>query len=159
MLEGYIQVEKDIAVKVYKKDLRSKAVRDISFYYAWRLFIVWAVIIQTDAIWGGNNKLIFWQSIGFIVLWISASIYEYRDWSKRMDAYEVPSYTAVLDDTGVTIKSEILESRHSWDSYKSYKEHDRYIKINFTNGGMSLIPKTPELFEIIEFTKSKLPSE
>jgi hypothetical protein len=159
MLEAYIQVEKNIAVKGHKRGLRSKAIKDISFYYAWRLFIVWAVIIQTNAIWGGNDKLIFWQSIVFIVLWISASIYEYRDWSKRMDTYEVQSYTAILDDSGVTIRTEITENRYSWDSYKSYKEYDNYIQINFANEGMSLIPKTPELFEIIEFTKSKLPSE
>jgi hypothetical protein len=71
----------------------------------------------------------------------------------------VQGYTAILDDNGVTIKSEVAENHFSWDSYKSYKDYDTYIQINFANEGMSLIPKTPELYEIIEFTKTKLPLE
>jgi hypothetical protein len=116
MLEAYIQVEKDIAVKGYKRALWSKALKECFYYYSWRTFIVWLVVIEVDTIWGGN-KLIFWHSIGFIILWISASIYEYTKWSKKMNDYEVPSYTAILDESGVTTKGDVTETRYSWDSY------------------------------------------
>ena len=83
MLEANIHIEDELAVKGFRRALIFKAVKDISYFYAVRLTVVWLVISFADAVIGVGD-LIRWHLTFLFILWIAASIYGYLDWHKRL---------------------------------------------------------------------------
>lgn len=156
MLEAKIRVEKELVAKGYKKGLWFNALKDISYFYAVRLMGVWILVSIVDGLFN-QSSLMTMHAYALIGLWIAVSIYEYRKWAKQIEETQTDEYVAILDDIGVIIKKEATEERFNWEFYKDYEEHQDYLQINFTYGGMGIIPRTPELFEVVEFTKNKLP--
>jgi uncharacterized membrane protein len=76
MLEAHIKIDKDLAVKGFRRALKYKAFQDISYFYAVRLMIVWLVISLANALWDQGNlskiHLVF-----LVVLWLGISIHGY----------------------------------------------------------------------------------
>jgi hypothetical protein len=88
---------------------------------------------------------------------IVAIALQYRKWSKEVDDLEGWSYHAALDDEGVVTTSDTGDTqRMQWSDYKHYVEFDTYLQIEHVDGGFSFIPKSPELFDLIEFTRTKI---
>jgi hypothetical protein len=81
------------------------------------------------------------------------------------DKTEGWEFIAKLDDTGVTTRApqDVIqdamneESRYEWSFYQSFKDYEDYLQITDINGGITFVPKTVELMELVEFTKNKIP--
>ena len=154
MIEEHIQIDKNLAVKGYKKALKFKAIRDTTYFWATRLFIVWIAIVIADQI--GNQGQLIGLHFQFILgLWVIASIYSYVDWYKKINNIEGWDFHAKLDEKGVTTTIS-KESRMDWNSYANYKEYEDYLQINDVHGGITFLPKTSKLNNVIEFTKTKI---
>lgn len=162
MLEAQIKIDHELAVKGFRRALRFKAFQDISYFYAVRLMAVWLVVSLVNALWdrGGLTTI---HLIFLAVLWLIVSIHDYYKWHKelagRTEGWE---FIAKLDDGGVAtrlIQDPQEEVRQDWDFYQSYRDYEDYIQINDTGGGITFLPKTPGLKEIIEFTKNKIPEK
>ncbi|HEX8286511.1 MAG TPA: hypothetical protein VF556_00860 [Pyrinomonadaceae bacterium] len=158
MLEATIEIEDKLAAKGYKRALQGKALRDIAHYYATKLIIVWVVIAVADGLYGAGN-LIFTHLIFIFGLWIVATVYGYADWSRRIAQTKGWAFRARLDEQGVVTSAFSNEERKNWNYYKSYKEYEDYLQIESTQGEITFLPKTPELFEVVEFTKQKIPQK
>ncbi len=155
MLEAQIQIEDELAAKGFKRALRGKAIRDIAKFYANYLVIIWVIIAVADGLMGAGH-LIFAHLIVILGLWIVATTLGYYDWTKRIAETKGWSFHAKLDEQGV-ITNISNENRMNWNFYKSYKEYEDYLQIESSEGNFTFVPKTPELFELVEFTKQKIP--
>jgi hypothetical protein len=155
MIEAHIKIDDELAAKGYKKALRFKAVRDISYYYAARLMLVWIVIMIVNGLMNAP-ELSKVHLLALALVWIGASVHGYLDWSKKIAETRGWSFDARLDARGVTTDTD-REQHHDWDYYKGYREFDDYLEIEMGDGGFSFLPKRPELFEVIEYTKEKIP--
>lgn len=157
MLEANIQIHKDLVVKAYRRAWRYKALRDISYFYAIRLLIVWMVAGAANNVTGKSGSINF--HLTFIILWVIAVIHGFIKWHKDISRTMTNwDFNAVLDYSGVTTKT-ISENNYKWNFYKNYQEYEDYLQINDFKGGITFLPKTPELCEIIEFTKSNIPKK
>jgi hypothetical protein len=154
MIEAHVQIDDELAVKGFKRALRAKAIKDISHYYATNLMIVWMVIAVADVVLGAAH-LMFSHFLVMAGLWIVASVAGYYDWTKRIAQTKGWSFDAKLDEQGVIINAS-QKNRVNWDHYTGYKEYDDYLQIEAGEGEISFLPKTPELFEVIEFTKQMI---
>jgi hypothetical protein len=157
MLEAQIQIEDELAAKGFKRALRGRAIRDIAKFYASYLIIIWVIIAVADGLMGAGH-LIFAHLIVILGLWIVATIFGYYDWTKRIAETKGWSFHAKLDEQGV-ITNISNENRMNWNFYKNYKEYEDYLQIECTNGNFTFVPKTPDLFELVEFTKQKIPQK
>ncbi|HEX8250814.1 MAG TPA: hypothetical protein VF599_21755 [Pyrinomonadaceae bacterium] len=157
MIEAQIQIDDELAVKGYRKALRYKAAKDIAYFYASKLMIVWVVIAVADALFGAEH-LIKPHFFFLLALGAAASVYSYRDWNKKISELKGWSFSARLDEMGVATTSP-QESWYEWSSYAGYREFDDYLEIERLPGEISFLPKTPELFQVIEFTKEKIPAK
>lgn len=155
MLEATIKIEDELAAKGFKRAMQGKALKDNAKFYANYLVIVCVVIALADGFMGAGH-LIFTHLTVIFGLWIVATAYGYLDWSKRVSQTRGWSFHAKLDEQGVVVTRSENE-RLNWNFYKNYKEYDDYLQIECTNGNFTFVPKTPELFEIVEFTKEKIP--
>jgi hypothetical protein len=155
MIEAQIRIDDELAVKGYRKALRYKTAKDIVYFYASKMMIVWVVIAVADAFFGGEH-LIKPHFFFLLALGAAASVYSYLKWDKEISELRGWSFFARLDEMGVTTTSP-QENWYEWSSYKGYREFDDYLEIERLPGEISLLPKTPELFEVIEFTKEKIP--
>jgi hypothetical protein len=155
MLEAHIQIDDDLAAKGYRRALQSKAIADICNHYAKNLLIVYMFVAAADAILDAPD-LIWSHFLCLCVLWVFACIYGYSDWTKRVAQTRGWSFHAKLDELGVTTDNS-QETRNNWNFYTSYKEYEDYLQIDNSEGAVTFLPKTPELFEIVEFTKQKIP--
>ena len=131
--------------------------KDISAYFASIFVIVWIVIAFADAVMG-QADLIRFHFLFLFGLWIIASVVSYIEWYKKIAKTKGWSFYAKIDDESV-VTSISQESRNSWSFYKSYEEFEDYLQINGHQGEITFLPKTPELFEMIELTKQKIPSK
>lgn len=155
MLDAHIEIEDKLAAKGFKRAMRSKAIIDIAHYYATNLVVVWIIIAIADGIFGAGH-LIFPHLLFIIGLGIVATVYGYFDWVKRIEQTKGWSFYAKLDEQGV-ITNLSQENRFNWNYYKNYKEYEDYLQIESSEGTFTFVPKTPELSEIVEFTKQKIP--
>lgn len=154
MLEANIKIDDELAAKGFKRALKFKAMRDIAYHYGIRLMIIWLVLMFANGIMNAPhlNTIYLMFLAG---LWLIASAYSYYDWARKIDYTKGWSFYAKIDELGVTTNVD-HEARYEWSFYKNYKEFDDYLQIEDINGGISFLPKKPELFEIIEFTKRKI---
>lgn len=155
MIEAQVQVDDELAVKGYRKALRRKAVDDIIAFYTPRLLVVWLVVAFVDVV-ADVGHLIIPHMLALLALTVAAAIHNYLDWDKRVAQMKGWSFYARLDEMGVTTRSP-QENWYEWSSYKGYREFDDYLEIERLPGEISFLPKTPDLFRAIEFTKEKIP--
>lgn len=158
MLEAQIEIDKELAVKGYKRALKNKALREIAYFYASRLTIVWLVVSAANLLVNEENLTNYYLLI-FAGLWIISTTHGYLQWQKKL-ANETQgwSFYASLDDIGVTTNIN-RNNRYNWDFYTNYIEYDDYLQINDSQGDVTFLPKSAELSEIIEFTKNKIPQK
>ena len=158
MLEAKIEIPDELAAKGFRRAMDTKSAVEITAYYGQSLAVVWILIVVVDGLMGAGH-LIPYHLLALLGLWAFASIRRYRDWSRQVAGMKGWSFLARLDEVGVTTVTDGLsdERRWDWSYYKNYVEYDTYLQIENENGDFSFLPKTPELFEIIEFTKRKIP--
>jgi hypothetical protein len=157
MIEAHVKIEKDLAVKGLRRALKFHAIKDISYFYALRLMIVWLVISLANALAGGSH-LTSYHGLFLIAVWIGVSIHGYRKWYRDIGDTEGWEFYAKADELGVTTEP-VSESRKEWSFYSNYIEHDDHLQINDTAGGITFLPKRPELEDLIDFTKTKIPEK
>ncbi|HEX8370483.1 MAG TPA: hypothetical protein VF604_18195 [Pyrinomonadaceae bacterium] len=155
MIEARIQIDDELAVKGYRKALRFKALKEHAYFYASKLAIVWAVIACADALLGAEH-LIKPHFFFLLALSVAATVYGYIKWDKKISELKGWSFYAKLDEMGVTTMNP-HENRYEWSSYTGYREFDDYLEIERLPGEISFLPKTPDLFQVVEFTKEKIP--
>jgi hypothetical protein len=119
--------------------------------------IVWFVISFANAM-AGEAHLSGYQGLFLIGVWIAASVHGYRKWHRDIGEMEGWEFHARADELGVTTDA-ASESRKEWSHYSSYIEHDDYLQLNDMTGNITFLPKSPELEEFIEFTKTKIPGK
>lgn len=160
MLEARVKIDKDLAVRGYRTALKYKAFQDLSYFYAVRLMIVWIAISVVNALWK-HGEMTTPHLIALGVVWLGMSFYAYREWYNGLaDKTEGWEFVARLDDDGVStspVDGGGQEFRYAWSHYQSYRDRGDYLQINDVNGGITFVPKTAELAELIEFTKEKIP--
>ena len=84
--------------------------------------------------------------------------YLYIQWRKNLKKHlKGHTFFAKVNDEGVTTRKD--EEFHKWDTYKYFIEYDDYLMFKHIDGSMSFLPKTEELKEIIDFTKTKIPQK
>ena len=155
MLEARITIDDDLAARGFKRAMSTKAIVDISAHYAWMLTIVWMIVSVVDGFFNAG-ELITVHLLFLTGLWIFATARRYFEWSRETASMKGWSFDAVVDELGVIVRRSFEEEQVSWSSYKNYVEFDHYLQIEDENGNFSFLPKTPELFEIVEFTKQKI---
>lgn len=154
MIEAHVKIDKNIAVKGYRKALRSQALKDIPYFYASRLMIVWLVVCFANAL-AGMSHLSGYHGLFFLATWAGISVHGYRKWYREVGEMDGWEFYARVDELGVTTDA-TSETRNEWSKYSSYAEYDDYLQITETSGGITFLPKRPELEELIEFTKTKI---
>ncbi|HEX6280076.1 MAG TPA: hypothetical protein VFZ49_08710 [Pyrinomonadaceae bacterium] len=156
MLEARIEISDELAAKGFKRAMTPSAASQIAAYYGNKLAMVWVVVAIVDGI-GGAGHLIFYHLLALTAVWVAASLMRYHEWSAEIGRMKGWSFHAKLDEGGVTTKhADPDEQRVSWSFYKNYVEYDAYLQIEDEDGNFSFIPKTPELFPLIEFTKRNI---
>ncbi|HEX6126949.1 MAG TPA: hypothetical protein VFZ23_16365 [Pyrinomonadaceae bacterium] len=159
MLEARIEISDELAARGFKRAMTPLAAPQIAAYYGNKLALVWVVVAIVDGI-AGASHLIFYHLLALIAVWVAASLMRYHEWSAEIGRTKGWSFHAKLDEGGVTTKHQDPdEQRVSWSFYKNYVEYDSYLQIEDENGSFSFIPKNPELFALIEFTKRKIPEK
>lgn len=154
MLEVYIKIEDELASKGFKRALKNKAIGNLAAFYGNYLAVVWVLIAVADGLIGAGH-LIFPHLLVIAGLWLVATAYGYSKWSYSIARIKGWDFYAKLDEQGVITNIE-NEERINWNYYKNYVEYEDYLQIESTDGTFSFVPKTPELFEAVEFTKQKI---
>jgi len=154
MIEQEIKVPKETIVKgVYNSKKYLNFANNLKGIFL-ITFIMAMGIISLD-IASNNNELVIPHLIFIVLFSLTFSIYSSLTWkSELLQETEDNIYFAKIDDKGVTIKGE--ELKIYWEAYQYYKEYDDYILIKLKDSGLTFLPKTKELEEVIEFTKSKI---
>lgn len=159
MLEGRIEISDELAAEGFKRAMRRSALVQITSYYGNNLALIWVFVAIVDGIVGAP-QLIFWHGLMMIAIGIAASAKKYFDWARDISNLKGWGFRAVLDEDGVTTFSDVsAEQRVNWSHYKNYVEYDSYLQIEDQTGNFSFLPKTPELIQLIEFTKRKIPEK
>ena len=158
-LSGHIKIEKQLAVKAYRRALRFSAFNTYAYYYAVRLVVVGLLIAMADAVWE-ERDLIPRHAAVLGIIWLGITLFEYIRWhydlEKKTEGWE---FDATLDDTFVKTYAKVEAEREvPWDFYTSYREYEDYLEIRDSDSQVTFIPKTPELIEMINFTKEKIPN-
>ncbi len=156
MLQAHIQIDKDLAVRAYKRALRPSAVKSFAISYGWLTFAAWLGVSAID-FFAGQVDLILYHSIFFFGLWVLevavATFYWQRILASTTQGW---GFRATLDDDGVT--TQYGETKHAWTDYSAYIEYEDYLQLIGPGGQISFLPKTAELAEIVVLTKEKIPN-
>jgi hypothetical protein len=157
MLNVHVKIEKELAVKGWRRAFRFRYVDTLLYYYAIRLVIVWLVVAMVDAI-GGERDLAPKHAGALAIVWIGIVAYDYVRWYRDLEEKTVGwEYDAVVDDEGVVTYSKAeREEKREWSWYKFYKEYDGYLELHDQEGNVAFLPKTEELSEAVAFTKTKV---
>jgi V8-like Glu-specific endopeptidase len=154
MLEVQIKIEDELAAKGFKRALKNKAIIDHATFYGNYLAVVWIVVAFADGLMGAGH-LIFPHLLVIAGLWLVATAYGYSKWLNQISQIKGWDFYAKLDEQGIITTRE-NEERMNWNYYKNYVEYEDYLQIETTDGTFTFVPKTPELFEVVEFTKQKI---
>lgn len=161
MLEAHIKIEKDLAVKGFRRARRYSAFHEIAQFYGYRLAAVWIIISIADSVIGAPNLMTF-HLLVLALVWLAVTAHRYAQWYRELDQKtEGWEFYAKLDDVGVLTEVEPtldLQDFHPWSHYSRYKEYDDYLEITDIYGETTFLPKEPMLCEMIEFTKRKIRS-
>ena len=158
MIEAHITIDRDLAIKGYKRAYGKTTLKNGLGFYNIRAFFVFLAVAVADALYDGGH-LIGVHLCVISAVGIGAAFHHYFDWVKQLSAttrdYELH---VVLDDEGVTVKND-NDMRIEWDSYAYFKEYEDYLEITNSSGEISLLPKRDDLADVIIFTKSKIPGK
>lgn len=156
-LSGRIKIEKELAIKGYRRALRFSALNSFAYYYAVRLVVVGLLIAIADAFWDGRD-LIPRHAAVLGIVWLGITLFEYVRWYRDLDTKtEGWDFDATLNDTGVKTFAKVeAENEYPWDFYTSCREYEDYLEIRDSNAQVTFVPKTPELMELVNFTKEKI---
>ena len=157
MLKAHIKIEKELAVKGWRRAFRFRSFDVFAYYYAIRLMIVWLAVATADAVWG-ERDLAPIHAVALALIWLGITTYEYVRWytdlDKKTESWE---YDAEVDDDGAVTHSKAeREEKRAWNSYKFYKEYDDYLELHDQDGNVAFLPKTEGLSEVVAFTKMKI---
>lgn len=159
MPEAQIEISDTLASTGYKRAMAYRAIVQIGAQYGREAAVIWVVVSIADAI-AGAEHLITYHLAFLIAVGLVATATRYYQWKKEVAQMKGWSFHARLDEDGVTINYTLpQEQRYGWNFYKNYVEYDSYLQIEDESGGFSFVPKTPELFELIELTKRKIPEK
>lgn len=157
MKEHKITVSKELFHKALIKEKKYSEFIDILKILFSQTILIFLIVILIDKYTHNSNIIYLHTSYIYIVV-VSMAAYLYVHWriilKKELKGY---TFTAIVSDEGVVTKQN--EEFHEWNSYKYFIEYDEYLMIKHKNGGLSFLPKTEELKEIIEFTKTKIPQK
>ena len=156
MIEAKVLIPKNIVAKAYlNSDTPYSYLKHIKVS-ALPYFMAWTGVILVNII-TGNKDLIFWHLLAISVFGVLYATYIYKEYEEMYSSNGNDiEYYVRLDNSGVYINQP--EQYTSWDEYKSYVEYDDYIQIN-SNNGVTFLPKTEELKDVIQFTKEKIPNK
>jgi hypothetical protein len=155
MIEAKINVPREIIIDGLVKSRTIKTVlSDLSALASFYL-LAWSVVIFVDVL-TNNLYLIWWHFLALAFLVLIMTLYADSQAIKKIKSTAKNSeYTAKLDDSGVYIN--YPDKHHGWDEYEYYKEHDEYLEIKGKTTGITFLPKTNELIEVVKYTKTKIP--
>ena len=158
MLNAHITIEKDLAVKAWRRAMRFRAFNQLSYFYATRLTIVWLVLATADIFAGAGELMSFHLGV-LALVWAVATTIGYIRWYGEVESKtEGWEFDASLNEMGVSTSSE-SSVIFRWDHYKSYKEFEDYLEIEDQAGNFTFLPKSYELSEVVEFTKQNISSK
>ncbi len=156
MIEAEIHLSDELAAKALLRSQKRKAIKDSIKILGGFLGLVWIIVAILDFVYQ-TGSLIFFHFVFLFGLFLILVVTEYYLWKKKIAETNGWSFHAKLDDQEVVVTYTYPEIRRYWASYKSYEEFDEYLQIESMNGEISFVPKTPELFDLIEFTKRRIP--
>jgi len=158
-LSGHIRIEKDLAIKGYRRALRFSAFNTFAYYYATRLTVVGLILAMADAT-AGERDLIPRHAAVLAIVWLGITIYDYVCWYRDLETKTVGwEFDATLDDSGVKVYTKYeAESEYPWSHYTSCREYEDYLEIRNSKGEVTFVPKTSDLLEMVAYTKEKIPT-
>ncbi|MBA3769379.1 MAG: hypothetical protein H0X08_02555 [Blastocatellia bacterium] len=157
-LSAHIKIDKDLAVKGYRRALRYGAFGTYLYWYAIRLTVLWVLIAMADGI-GGEKDLAPLHAGVLLLVCLGATIYDYIQWYRGIETTITGwEFDATLDEDGVKTHTEVpSDAEYSWDFYTGYREYDDYLEIHDSNKQVTFVPKTVVLAEVVAITKEKIP--
>jgi hypothetical protein len=155
-LTGHIKIEKELALRWYRRAYGITALFTHGYYYAVRLLILWLIIAIADSI-GGQRDLAPLHGLTLFLVWIAITSYEYYRWYRGLEKTVVGwEFDATLDEQGVKTDAQVETAREvAWSFYTGYREYDDHLDI-YEKDQVTFIPKTDELAGLIAFTKEKI---
>lgn len=155
MIVAHVTIEKELAVRGWRRALRFRSIKNISYFYAVRLTIVWIIISIVNGIFD-DGRLTGYHLLALTIVWLVATLARYINWYREIGENTVGwEFDVVLDDDGVTSKSHSSMTRN-WSFYKQYREYDDYLEIEDSDGNITFLPKTNDMQELVEFTKAHI---
>jgi hypothetical protein len=157
MIEKEITIPKNITIKgVLKSTKYTSFIEDLRGSINLLLFGAGGIIL-VDLI-SGNGHLIIWHILSLLIVSGLISLFLHMQWKNDLlQKTKDHTYTVKLDETGVQIISE--PKNYKWGDYLYYVEYEDYLLIMNKEVGISFLPITPELSDIIEYTKKKIPNK
>lgn len=155
MIEALILIDRELAIKGYKKAHRLASMKNLTVLYGGLGVGIFLAVALVDIIFDSRH-LLGAHLLAVFGLMLVTGIYHYFQWveqlTKNMKDYELD---VVLDDEGVTLKNN-HDRRIGWDAYAYFKEYEDYLEITNKAGEISLLPKKDEYARAIVFTKTKI---
>ena len=157
MIEAKVVVPREIIIEGLAKSRNLKSLL-LELYAASSIyFMAWSVVVLVDVV-TNNTHLILWHLLALAVLSVVVSLRTYSQYKDELKSKaKSVEYFVKLDDSGVYISHP--KKHYGWEEYQCYIEHDKYLQLMGRNTGVSFLPKTDELSEVIEYTKSKIPNK
>ena len=158
MIEKLITIDRETAIKAYKKAHRPALIKNLVAGYGGLGFSLFIMVALIDMVFDSRH-LIVAHLLAIFGLITVICIYLYFQWveqlTKTMKDYDLD---VILDDEGVTIRNN-NNKRIAWNEYAYFKEYEDYLEITNKTGEVSLLPKRDEYARVIVFTKTKIPNK
>jgi len=157
MIEKEITIPKEIIVKglLHSRSF-SEFIDNLKGFLYMSCYAASAIIL-VDSI-TSNTQLIKWHILSLVTLSLLVAVVTHAQWKKEIiNKSKDFTYNAKLDDTGVFLSG--VSKHYNWNQYQYYIEYSDYLLIKGTESGVSFLPKTKELSDVIEFTKTKIPNK
>ena len=156
MISGHVQIERELAIRGWRRAFRFRGLWKLAYYNACELIVIWVVIAIANAIQHQGVLSIFHFEI-LAIFWVVATLACHIKWYLDIEKNTFGwAFDAILDENGVKVTRSESEKHYDWVSYKAYKEYEDYLEIEDIKGNVTFLPKTEDLAEVISFTKSKL---
>ncbi|MCJ8314902.1 MAG: hypothetical protein HRU38_22365 [Saccharospirillaceae bacterium] len=157
MIEKKINIPKEIIKKGLLKSLKyTTLIENIKGSFALCSFFLIGITFVDFVT--GNSNLVFLHILSCFVISCLMSIKFFYEWiSEVKNETEDFIYSVKLDELGVHIKND--EYLVKWEEYLYFIEYEDYLLIKIKDSGVSFLPKTLELTDVIEYTKKKVPEK
>jgi hypothetical protein len=157
MIEKEITIPKNITIKgILKSTKYISFLQDLRNSINLLLFGLGGIIL-VDII-SGNGYLIIWHMLSLLIVSVFVSQFLHMEWKNDiLEKTKDHTYIVKLDEAGVQIINK--PKNHRWDDYLYYVEYEDYLLIMNKEVGISFLPITPELSDVIEYAKKKIPNK